>query len=41
MFIETEQRVNDVVVAPAKSYPKDPSEFTPDEKEDAGLDLNL
>ena len=32
---------NIVVVVAARTYPKDPADYTPDEKEDASLDINM
>ena len=40
MVFEPETIVNDVVT-PARRYPKEPKDYTPDEKEDASLDINL
>ena len=42
MIIESESIENNVVVvAAARTYPKDPTEYTLDEKEDGSLDKNL
>ena len=41
MVIEPERIENGVVVAAARSYPKDPTLFTNVEREDASLDINL
>ena len=41
MVIKPEQVENEVVIAPARTYQKDPKEYTSDEKDDASLDLNL
>lgn len=41
MVFESEAIENDIVITPAKHYPKDPKEYTPDEVEDASLDINL
>ena len=41
MIIEPESTENGVIVAVAKTYPKDPALYTPDEREDAALDINL
>ena len=40
MVFEPETSVDNIVI-PAKRYPKDPKDYTPDEKEDASLDINL
>ena len=40
MVIEPKSIENNIVVA-ARTYPKDPSEYTPDENEDASLDITL
>ena len=37
----TESIENNVVVIAARTYPKDPADYTPDEKEDVLLDINL
>ena len=41
MVIVAENIENNVVVAAARTYPKDPADYTADEKEDASLDINL
>ena len=41
MVIVAESIENNVVVIAARTYPKDPTDYTPDEKEDASLDINL
>ena len=42
MIIEPESIENNIVVVVAAwTYPKDPTKYTPDEKEDASLDINL
>ena len=42
MVIVVESIENNVVVIVARTYPKDPTDYTPsDEKEDASLDINL
>ncbi|KAK1401983.1 hypothetical protein POM88_001588 [Heracleum sosnowskyi] len=41
MIVEEEQIENDVVTRAARMFPKDPKDFTPDEKEDATLDSCL
>ena len=42
MIIEPESIENNVVVVVAvRTYLKDPTEYTPDEKEDASLDINM
>ena len=41
MVIEPESIENKIVVVAARTYPKDPSNYTPNEKEDASLDINL
>ena len=41
MVIKPESIENNVVVVVARTYPKDPSEYTPDGKEDASLDINM
>ena len=41
MVIVAESIENNVVVIAARTYPKDPADYTPDEKEDASLDINL
>ena len=41
MVIVAESIENNVVVSAARTYPKDPADYTPDEKEDASLDINL
>ncbi|KAK1387453.1 hypothetical protein POM88_015631 [Heracleum sosnowskyi] len=41
MIVEEEQIENDVVTRAARMYPKDPKDYTPDEKEDATLDACL
>ena len=41
MVIVAEIIENNIVVIAARTYPKDPLDYTPDEKEDASLDINL
>ncbi|KAL8113483.1 hypothetical protein AgCh_020703 [Apium graveolens] len=41
MVIEPEVIVNDVVITKARTYPKEPEDFTPAEKEEASLDASL
>ena len=41
MIIELENVVDGIVISPARMYPKDPKEYSADEKEDAALDINL
>ena len=41
MVIVAESIENNIVVIAARTYPKDPADYTPDEKEDASLDINL
>ncbi|KAK1389763.1 hypothetical protein POM88_017941 [Heracleum sosnowskyi] len=41
MIVEEEQIENDVVTRAARMYPKDPKDYTTDEKEDASLDACL
>ena len=41
MVIVAESIENNIVVVAARTYPKDPADYTPDEKEDASLDINL
>ena len=41
MVIEPERIKNNIVVVAAKTYPKDLADYTPDEKEDASLNINL
>ena len=41
MVIVAESIENNVVVIAARTYPKDPTDYTPDEKEDASLDINM
>ena len=41
MVLEPERIENGVVVAVARSYPKDPTLFTIVEREDASLDINI
>ena len=41
MVIVAESIENNVVVIAARTYPKDPADYTPDEKEDASLDINM
>ena len=41
MVIVAESIENNVVVIAARTYPKDPTDYTPDKKEDASLDINL
>ena len=41
MVIVAESIENNIVVVAARTYPKDPTDYTPDEKEDASLDINL
>ena len=40
MVIVAESIENNVVVIAARTYPKDPADYSPDEKEDASLDIN-
>ena len=40
MVIVTESIENNIVVVASRTYPKDPTDYTPDEKEDASLDIN-
>ena len=39
MVIEPESIENNIVVVAARTYPKDPTEYTSDEKEDASFDI--
>ena len=39
--IELENVVDGIVISRARMYPKDPKEYSADEKEDAALDINL
>ena len=41
MIIKLGSIENNVVVVAARTYPKDPTDYTYDEKEDASLDINL
>ncbi|KAK1369670.1 hypothetical protein POM88_035762 [Heracleum sosnowskyi] len=41
MVIEEERIENNLVVQAARTYPKDPKDFTADEKEDVSLNANL
>ena len=41
LVIELESIENNIVVVAARTYPKDPVDYTPDEKDDASLDINL
>ena len=41
MVIVAESIENNIVVSAARTYPKDPADYTADEKEDASLDINL
>ena len=41
MIIVAESIENNIVVVDARTYPTDPAYYTPDEKEDASLDINL
>ena len=41
MVIEPESIESNIVVVAAKTYPKDPPDYTPDKNEDASLDINL
>ena len=41
MVIVSESIENNFVVDAARTYPKDPADYTPTEKEDASLDINL
>ena len=41
IIIELESIENNVVVVTARTYLKDPIEYTPDKKEDASLDMNM
>ena len=41
MVIQAESIENNIVVVAARTYPEDPTDYTPDEKEDASLDINL
>ena len=41
MVIVAESIEDNIVVIAARTYPKDPADYTPDEKEDASLDINL
>ena len=41
MVIVEERIKNNVVVSAVRTYPKDPADYTADEKEDASLDINL
>ena len=41
MVIVAESIENNIVVSAARTYPKDPRDYTADEKEDASLDINL
>ena len=40
MVIVPESTENNIVVVAARTYPKDPTDYTHDEKEDASLDIN-
>ena len=40
-MVSEPESILDNIVTPARTYPKDPKDFTPDEKEDASLDINL
>ena len=41
MVIVAKSIKNNVVVIATRTYHKDPTDYTPDEKEDASLDINL
>ena len=41
IVIVSESIENNIVVVAARTYPKDLADYTPDEKEDASLDINL
>ena len=41
MIIEEERVENNIVIQAARTYPKDPKNYTPDEKEHASLDSHL
>ena len=41
MVIVAKSIENNIVVVTARTYPKDLADYTPDEKEDASLDINL
>ena len=41
MVIVAESIENNVVVIAGRTFPKDPADYTPDEKEDASLDINM
>ena len=41
MVIVSESIEDNIVVVAARTYPKDPTDYTPDEKKDASLDINL
>ena len=41
MVIVAESIEDNIVVIDARTYPKDPADYTPDEKEDDSLDINL
>ena len=41
MVIEHESIVNNIIVVDARTYPKDPVDYTPDQREDASLDINM
>ena len=41
MVIVAESVENNIVVVAAKTYPKDPTDYTPDEKEDVSLYINM
>ena len=41
MVIVAESIENNIIVIVARTSPKEPADYTPDEKEDASLDINL
>ena len=41
MVIVAESIENNIVVIAARTYPKDPADYTADEREDASLDINM
>ena len=41
MVIVAESIKNNIVVVAARTYPKDPADYTPDEKEDASFEISI
>ena len=41
MVVVAESIENNIVVVATRTYPKDPADYTPNEKEDSSLDINL